>query len=278
MLSDFVEASGGSSEIITVLNRLGAVALRDTLDRNIVNVSTQRKAKGGNVSTVATTDNIDFLQSGASVYVGNQSRCWHGRWSQPQQRLIIPLVQPQTDQTSMLVTPPRPVCTTSVSTPPSESIALNRELRVQCAQVSDGQRPRTSPISSPSGQCCSPAYKRTKRARTFNEGVRTGEVAQSDLHNVTMSRPHTVPRHFVSLGYNDFQCSAEEETTLTKLKCVHKYAFMSFKDHIAGDSVHAEPADIVYLSIVDMNADTIEAMSEVAAMLHKEYIHSSRRC
>ena len=62
---------------------------------------------------------------------------------------------------------------------------------------------------------------------------------------------------------------------------IHKYAlqpdnsFMSFKDHIAalwGDSVHAEPADIVYLSIVDMNADTIEAMSEVAAMLHKEYI------
>ena len=249
VLSDFIEASGGSSEIITVLNRLGAVASRDTLDRHIVNVSTQRKAKGllkglkSNVFTVATTDNIDFLQSGASVYVGNQSRSWHGtsvQVVQPQQRLIIPLVQPQTDQT-MLVSPPRPVCTTAVSTPPSESIALSRELRVQCAQVSDRQRPRTSPISSPSGQCCSPAYKRTKRARTLIEGVRAGEVAQSDLHNVTMSQPHTIPRHFVSLGhlcYNDFQCSAEEETTLTKLKCdlftyvIHKYALQPDNIHL----------------------------------------------
>ena len=299
VLSDFIEASGGSSEIITILNRLGAVASRDTLDRHIVNVSTQRKAKGllksleSNVFTVATTDNIDFLQSGASVYVGNQSRSWHGtsvQVVQPQQRLIIPVVRPHTDQNSILVSPPSPVCTAAVTTPPSESIALNPELHIQCSEVSDRQRPRTSPISSPSGQCCSPAYKRTKHARTFIEGVRTGEVAQSDLHNVTMSRPHTIPRHFVSLGhlsYDDFQCTVEEETTLTKLKCdlftyvIHKYAlqpdnsFMSFKDHIAalwGDSVHAEPADIVYLSIVDMNADTIEAMSEVAAMLHKEYI------
>ena len=29
---------------------------------------------------------------------------------------------------------------------------------------------------------------------------------------------------------------------------------------------------MLYLSIVDMHADTIEAMSEVAAMLYKEYI------
>ena len=31
----------------------------------------------------------------------------------------------------------------------------------------------------------------------------------------------------------------------------------------------------MYLSIVDMHADTVEAMSEVAALLYKEYIASS---
>ncbi len=31
----------------------------------------------------------------------------------------------------------------------------------------------------------------------------------------------------------------------------------------------------MYLSIVDLHADTIEAMSEVAAMLYKEYIMST---
>ena len=33
LLTDFIEASGGSSELITVLNRLGAVASSETLDR-----------------------------------------------------------------------------------------------------------------------------------------------------------------------------------------------------------------------------------------------------
>ena len=80
LLTDYIEASGGSSELITVLNRLGAVASSETLDRHIVRVSAQRKQEGllkgldGKCFTVATTDNIDFLQSHASVYSGSQHR------------------------------------------------------------------------------------------------------------------------------------------------------------------------------------------------------------
>ena len=38
----------------------------------------------------------------------------------------------------------------------------------------------------------------------------------------------------------------------------------SFKDHIAAkemEGIHTEPGVVVYLSIVDMHADTVEAMS-----------------
>ena len=35
-LTDYIQASGGSSELITILNRLGGVASRENLDRNIV--------------------------------------------------------------------------------------------------------------------------------------------------------------------------------------------------------------------------------------------------
>ena len=46
VLTDYIEASGGSSALITMLNRLGAVASSETLDRHIVRVSAQRKQEG----------------------------------------------------------------------------------------------------------------------------------------------------------------------------------------------------------------------------------------
>ena len=43
LLTDYIEeATGGSSELISVLNKLGAVASTETLDRHIMRVSVQR--------------------------------------------------------------------------------------------------------------------------------------------------------------------------------------------------------------------------------------------
>lgn len=81
LLTDYIEASGGPSELITVLNRL--VASSEILDRHIMRVSAQRKQEGllnvldDKSLTVATTDNIDFLQSHASVYLGSLHCSWH---------------------------------------------------------------------------------------------------------------------------------------------------------------------------------------------------------
>ena len=83
LLTVYTEHSGGSSKLITVMNRLG-MASSETLDRHIVRVSVQRKQDGllkgldDKSFTVATTDNIDFLQSHVSVYSGSQYHSWHG--------------------------------------------------------------------------------------------------------------------------------------------------------------------------------------------------------
>lgn len=67
LLTDYIEACGGFSDLISVLNKLGAVASSETLDRHIVRVSSQRKLEGllkdlnGSTLTIATTDNIDIL-------------------------------------------------------------------------------------------------------------------------------------------------------------------------------------------------------------------------
>lgn len=55
------------------------------------------------------------------------------------------------------------------------------------------------------------------------------------------------------------------------LKPDHLLLF-SFKEHLAalqGSDICTEPAVALYLSIVDMHADTTEAMSAIAAMFTK---------
>ena len=80
VLTDFIEATGGSSELISVLNKLGAVASIETLEHHIVRVSTLRKAGGllkdmdQSTFTIASSDSIDFLQNHASVCAGRQHR------------------------------------------------------------------------------------------------------------------------------------------------------------------------------------------------------------
>ncbi len=82
LLADAVESCGGSTELLTILNRVGAVVSQDTLKRHMHMVSQCRKEDGldkllvKGPFTVASTDNIDFLQSHAAVYSGSQHRSY----------------------------------------------------------------------------------------------------------------------------------------------------------------------------------------------------------
>ena len=155
LLTDYIEATGGSSELISVLNKLGAVASSETLDRHIMRVSTERKMDGllkgldTRTFTVATTDTIDFLQSHASVYAGSQYCSWHGT--------SVQVIQPEQRLKNIVV----PSDTSSLSL---SSIASAMH---DLGHVSDRRRLRTSPISSPPKHGRSPACKRIKCARTL---------------------------------------------------------------------------------------------------------------
>ena len=92
VLSDVIESCGGSTELITILNRFGICSSVDTLKHIIHSASVDRRSAGtksllvDSAFTIASTDNVDFLQSNAAVYSGDQHRSWHAT--------SIQLVQP----------------------------------------------------------------------------------------------------------------------------------------------------------------------------------------
>jgi hypothetical protein len=83
LLTDVVKHHGGSSELIKVLNRVGAVSSEDTHGRLVTYISQQREKEmeaefNPQAFKLASVDNIDVLSQYTKAYAGKTSNIWHG--------------------------------------------------------------------------------------------------------------------------------------------------------------------------------------------------------
>jgi len=82
-VSHYPSFNGPYPELVTILNRFGAVASADTHSRFLQDLSADRKVMldcnlTQNEFRIVSVDNIDLLQSHAQVYATDSHRSYHG--------------------------------------------------------------------------------------------------------------------------------------------------------------------------------------------------------
>ena len=298
-LSDAIESCGGSSELIKILNRVGAVASVETLKRTIHSISQDRKDAGvkslliENVFTIASADNIDFLQSNAAVYAGDQHRSWHATSMQLVQPTPNICIQPSLrkrlfpSEASSTLVPTKHVkhCASTSADPVQQLHCLLSRKRQE--------RSTSSPICSPQQTTVPPCAKKFKRARTFKEsGTCIAEQHQRECirqhvstHGNCTTQDSSTSACTISI--QSFQVEPFEQKALNELSLtLFKYVYVMLKEALAPDKLfidcktfcgmampdmpEAQCSNVVYLPIVDMHADTMDAMEMVVSKLYRE--------
>ena len=222
LLADAVESNGGSMELSKILNRIGAVASSDTLKRVILSVSQERKLQGiqsllvSGAFTVASTDNIDYLQSHAAVYAGNQHRSWHAT--------SIQLVQPKPYDSTGERVRRRLFDATSFSATISDNVAPDPLHKLRLL-LSRKRQERSSPVASPQQTTRSPLSKKVCRARTFAESRQLTGRAEVEAPAALSGPPTVRTRDEVRVPFSSFLVSSPEKEVS---EIIHQLIFKYF--------------------------------------------------
>ena len=298
VLSDVIESCGGLTELITILNRFGICSSVDTLKRIIHSVSLDRKTAGTRsllvekAFTVASTDNVDFLQSNAAVYSGDQHRSWHATSIQLVQpmpntvchsehstvarRLFSTAGEPITTTTSAIIASQHPAQPRIVETTPAKKLhSLLIRKRTE----------RSGPIVSPLRSTRSP---HTKRARTFSEAAKhhSEDVSDMEVGSIRQPMPSNASSAPSTIQLESFLVTASEQSAVDNLnETLFNYVLMkeasapdkqlvdvkTFCGMALSNIPKVQSSNVVYLPVVDLHADSTEAMQAVVAKLHTEY-------
>ena len=281
LLSDAILCLGGSTELVKIFNRIGAVASMDTHDRVATYAVKDRMSKDiqfeldHNIFTITSVDNIDILQRHAMVSCTQSKRSWHGT--------SIQAVQPM----------------------PKETVASEQELyhtfstlhtNQICEQIaSDTVNPNKRGSSSPT---MSPNPKQVeKRRRTLREksSIHTqtqvsvtgrSEISSSMFANMYESTAYQRPA-ISQFTIRSFQLLPEEVSSLSNLqKTIFQYmvtkeaksvelnmpGIASYLQSALYSSDTHEQSKVVYVDILSLPADSKDTVLRVLNNLYNGFI------
>ena len=269
LLTESVICHGGTLELVRILNRLGAAASIETVNRLATHVVQTRLSQGikpdlePNKLAVVSIDNIDILQPYAFVSCQDATRSWHG--------------------TSVQCVQPLPV-----------SGHLTQE-DLLASPKTHKKRPPTSPAGTPI-----PTEKHKRRRRTLTElaSPHTTMVAHTQGEQTSRSDPFDnveladyCTTSTVTLHLEEFKLNAIEQSTLENLQtdlfqCIvlrgfgstdrsaHPFpALPSLVNCIRKQSADREVSNVTYVEIISERADSKPTLIGVIGRLQQIFIH-----
>jgi hypothetical protein len=275
LLADAVQYHGGSTTLVQILNRVGACASMDTVNRIHTKIAADRIEKGAmfdmaeGTLNIVSIDNIDILQPWTIVSCKNPTRSWHG--------------------TSIQCVQPKPSVKLDKVNNFSALNEQNDTDMIECGSLQQRKRLCSSPILSPVTK------QYTKRARNLKGNLTHAlQIPNSTSFNkstVVDYRPDMMNKCTTSCFY----IQIEEESQLQCIKST-LFKYMLLK-HVAEsqhenepnesfpslikyvmcqnyDTITTETSKVAYLDILSEISDSKETILKVLDKLHEMFIQA----
>jgi hypothetical protein len=265
LIADAITYHGGSTVLVQMLNRVGACASLDTVNRIHTAIAAERIEHGiesfitANTLSIVSIDNIDILQPWTIVSCMIPSCSWHGT--------SIQCVQPQPSTITLQRN-------NSTTTHPSANELTNT-----------GKRACSSPIQSPKPKQCAKRQRNLKKSLTHITQIPDVSI---QISNSVDYRPNALS----AFTFSCFKMQDEEELQLQSLRSViFKYMLlkevnvqlnnecgivfsdlMSFISTVRHNNVSPEKASVAYIDILSLQSDSKETVILILDQLHTTFI------
>ena len=256
LLTEAILCNGGSQELVRLLNRVGAVASLDTVNRLNTQVAVKRRTQGiiselkPDAFTIVSVDNIDILQPHAAVSSTDATRSWHGISEQ--------CVQPR----------------------PSFNVLGSEE------RLPTRKHPVSSPIHSPL-----PQQRHKRRRRTFTElpspHTNVALPIQPIRDIVSLDGVGYQALDNANLSIDDFHINIKEKSCLDQFKVSIFKAILLKRTKSSSSKLpglpslicalqpritDTEKSNVTYIEIRSEPADSKDTLCRVIASLHKIFV------
>ena len=263
LLTEAIICHGGSLELVRILNRVGAVASLDTSNRLATFVVQQRITRGivhelqPNTLTIVSVDNIDILQTHATVSCLDATRSWHGTSVQCTQ----PLPQSASlTQSEMLQATTRKHAATS----PVTSLA---PIIPSCKRRHRTLSEQTSPHTQVAGLLSCQSKEHLEDINTTDYPSIPSNLSLSSFHSSAMEKSS-----IFNLNEGLFRCYWLKNHTQPSAKHTPLPGIPSLLNLVQQLRDETEVSKVAFVDILSERADSKSTLIKVLGNLHRIFV------